>query len=302
MRIRYSFSSRRTGQIEGRNNHRKSFPEIVKEVIKNADILLEILDARFIDDTRNLEVEEMVNRQKKKLVYVLNKADLIETSQAREYMEANKLYPYVFVSCKDRQGGKQLRDRIKIEANKVRKAKEDKIKKQREEKAKDDKEPNILDAVPQIGVIGYPNTGKSSIINLLIGKASARTAPTSGCTRGIQKIKLTEDIFIIDTPGVLPSKENVVEKTDMTKQVKIGARDFDRVKNPENVVADLMVKYPNVIEKCYHLDIDAKGDPELLIEILGRKKSFLKKGNQVDIDRTCRLILRDWQEGKIRVN
>ena len=88
----------------------------------------------------------------------------------------------------------------------------------------------------------------------------------------------------------------------MTKQVKIGARDFDRVKNPENVVADLMVKYPNVIEKYYHLDVDAKGDPEILIEILGRKKSFLKKGDQVDIDRTCRLILRDWQAGKIRVN
>ena len=300
MRIRYSFSSRRTGQIEGRNNHRKSFPEIVKEVIKNADILLEVLDARFIEDTRNLEVEDMINRQGKKLVYVLNKADLIETSQAREYMDANRLYPYVFVSCKDRQGGKQLRERIKIEASKVRKAKEEKIKKLRAEKAKDDKEPNILDAVPQIGVIGYPNTGKSSIINLLIGKASARTAPTSGCTRGIQKIKLTEDIFIIDTPGALPSKENIVEKTDITKQVKIGARDFDRVKNPENIVSDLMQRYPNIIENYYH--IDAQRDPEVLIEQLGRKKSFLKKGNQVDIDRTCRLILREWQAGKIRVN
>ena len=226
MRVRYSFSSRRTGRIEGRNNHSKSFPEIVKEVIKNADILLEVLDARFIEDTRNLEVEEMITRNKKKLVYVLNKAVSIETNQAREYMEANKLYPFVFVSCKDRQGGKQLRNRIKIEANKVRKSKEEKIKKQREEKAKDDKEPNILEAIPQIGVIGYPNTGKSSIINLLIGRASAKTAPTSGCTRGIQKIKLTEDIFIIDTPGALPSKENVLEKTDITKQVKIGARDF----------------------------------------------------------------------------
>ncbi|MCX6741961.1 MAG: 50S ribosome-binding GTPase [Candidatus Pacearchaeota archaeon] len=302
MRIRYSFSSRRTGRIEGRNNHKKSFPDIVKEVIKNADILLEVLDARFIEDTRNLEVEAMISSQDKKLVYVLNKADLIETNQAREYMEENRLYPYVFVSCKERQGGKQLRERIKIEAAKVRKSKEEKIKKLREEKAKDDKEPNILDAIPQIGVVGYPNTGKSSIINLLIGKASARTAPTAGCTRGIQKIKLTEDIFIIDTPGALPSKENVIEKTDMTKQVKIGARDFDRVKNPENIVADLMVKYPHVIEKYYHLDIETKGDPELLIEGLGRKKSFLKKGNQVDLDRTCRLILRNWQEGKIKVN
>lgn len=291
-----------TGQIEGRNDHRKSFPEIVKEVIKKADIILEVLDARFIEDTRNFEIEEIIKRQGKKLIYVLNKADLIETSQAKEYMEQNRLYPYVFVSCKEREGSRQLRDRIKIEANKVRKAKQERIRKEKERarKIKEEAEPNVLEAIPQIGVIGYPNTGKSSVINLLIGKASAKTASKAGCTRGIQKIKLTEDIFIIDTPGVLQSKERVLEKTDITKQVKVGARDFDRVKNPENIVADLMQHYPQVIENHYHLDV--KGDSEQLIEQLGRKRRFLKKGDEVDIDRTCRFILREWQEGKIRIN
>jgi ribosome biogenesis GTPase A len=59
-----------------------------------------------------------------------------------------------------------------------------------------------------------------------------------------------------------------------------------------------MKEYAYAIESFY--DLVVNGDAELLIETLGRKKNFLIKGNQVDEDKTARLILKDWQEGKIR--
>jgi len=66
----------------------------------------------------------------------------------------------------------------------------------------------------------------------------------------------------------------------------------------EHVLFDLVKEFPLIFDKFYK--ISSGGNAELLIEKLGRKKSFLKKGNEVDEDRTARLILKDWQEGRIR--
>ena len=70
------------------------------------------------------------------------------------------------------------------------------------------------------------------------------------------------------------------------------------MKDPEFVVAKIMQEHPTLLEKFYK--IESNGDVEALLEIFGRKHGFLKKGNQVDINRTARLILKDWQEGKIK--
>ena len=151
-----------------------------------------------------------------------------------------------------------------------------------------------------IGVVGYPNTGKSSLINLLVGRKMAKTSPEAGYTKGIQKIKIAKGIHIIDTPGIIPPGErNSINREISAKQGQIGAVTWDKAKNPDVVVSRIMADFPNVLEK--HYKIDARGDVEFLIENLGRKKHFLARGNIVDEERTARQILKDWQEGKIRV-
>jgi len=111
----------------------------------------------------------------------------------------------------------------------------------------------------------------------------------------MQKIKLAENIFIIDTPGIIPSKEKC--ESGFAKHVMISSRNYDKIHEPEFVVSSIMKEYPGVFEKFYK--IKAKNDPDMLIEKLGRKKAFLVKGDEVDIDRTSRLILKDWQEGNM---
>jgi len=256
----------------GTNVHKKEFPEIVKEVISSSDIILEILDARFIKETRNIELENLIKQKGKKLIYVLNKADLILEEQIKKQIEEQKLFPYVIVSCRKRRGSQILRNRIKIEASRS----------------------NFPEA--RVGIIGYPNVGKSSVINLLTGRPAAKTAFEAGFTRGMQRIKLAEKIFVIDTPGVFPGKE--IRDETFAKHVKIGSRNYDKIHDPEFVVASIMSEYPGIFEKFYK--IKSKNDADLLIEKLGRKKAFLIKGNEVDIDRTARLILKDWQEGKMQ--
>jgi len=104
----------------------------------------------------------------------------------------------------------------------------------------------------------------------------------------------------LDTPGVIPENMYSTESKSFAQNVKVGARTYSDVKEPENVLFYLMKDYSDEIEKYY--GIDAGGDVEVLIEKLGRKRGHLGKGGKIDADRTSRIILRDWQEGKIKIS
>jgi len=269
--------TKRRSSLDNISKQRKKYPDIVMDVIEISDIILEVLDARFIDETRNKELEEYIKKKGKTIIYVINKIDLADSQKVREIIASNNLYPYAFISCKNRIGGKILRDTIKIEAGRIENDYERK----------------------QVGIIGYPNTGKSSLINLLSGKAAAKISSESGFTKSMQKIRLTKEILLLDTPGLIPLTENSnIYAKDLIKHAKIGIRNYDKVKDPEMIVFDLMTNFPGVFEKYYN--IEANGDYDILIEKLGKKRKFLRKGGEVNEDRTARSVLKDWQEDKIK--
>ena len=172
MRVRYSFGSRHTGNIENIEKQRKKYPDIVTELMDITDIILEVLDARFLTETRNEEIEERIKKEDKKLIYVINKIDLVDKEAKKEELKKLGLYPYVLISCTKRIGGGSLRDRIKREASKVIL-------------------PHEAMRRVQVGVIGYPNTGKSSVLNLLTGRTAAAVGAEAGFTKGMQKVRLT---------------------------------------------------------------------------------------------------------------
>jgi len=199
VRVRYSFGCRHTGRIENIKKQRGKYPDVMKDVVRISDIVLEILDARFIEETRNLKVEEDVLSQGKVLVYVLNKSDLIDVKKMEDGLP-KWMRPYVFVSATKNYGLKDLKSRIRIEAKRIlskRKNIKIEIKPIKKKVVKSNEANEVVKDLKSkkrihVGVIGYPNAGKSSVINFITRRGVAKTAKQAGFTRGMQKIRMSE--------------------------------------------------------------------------------------------------------------
>ncbi len=239
-----------------------NFWKIVNSVIREADILLLVIDSRFPELTRNKELELKIKTKEKKIIYVMNKCDLVIESEVKDM--SKEFQPSIFVSSKKKLGGTLLFKKI-MQLSRG--------------------QPCV------VGVLGFPNVGKSSVINLLKGRKSASVSSQSGHTRGIQFVKAKGKIKLIDTPGVLQFQEK-----DLMKQVIIGSYNPQHLKEPEYYAMHIIEKYPEHFVKYYDVEYEDGYD---FLEKAALKKNILKKGGHPDIGRFSRQVLYDWQKGKI---
>ncbi len=250
-----------------------NFWKLVDTVIDEADIVLMVVDARIIQETRNKEIERKVSSAGKTLITVINKADLVPKEKLEPYKK--QLYPCVFVSAQKFYGMTKLRHMI------LRYAQGREI---------------------IVGVVGYPNTGKSSIINALKGKASAPVSSQSGFTKGRQLIRIDNKISILDTPGVLADTD---EKHSLRLVVTASTT---KTKDPEGAVYELLRTHKDAILAYYALPkslpekenvSEAEVDEEELLEQIALKLNRKKSGGLPDTKTTAQIILKDWQKGNI---
>lgn len=268
--------------------------DLVKRIITESDLVLEILDARLVELSRNEEVERLIEQVGRPVIFVINKSDLVPAEKIRQ--EADKLREkgeVVFISTKIRSHGNFLLSKIKKVFSKYGKREETKL-------GKYDPKPKYREARADIvvGVLGYPNVGKSSIINLLAHKKKVRVSKKSGATHGIHWIKINEEVKLIDSPGVIPLK-----REDEVRYGLIGAKDNEALKNPD-IVAHAVIKLflkenKKAFDDFYGLEMGKSSDETL--NRLAEKKHYLLKGGKPDENRAATTIVRDWQEGRLRL-
>ncbi|KAF7995242.1 hypothetical protein HCN44_004714 [Aphidius gifuensis] len=253
---------------------RRIWNELYK-VIDSSDVILQILDARDPLGTRSPPVEKYLTNEKKhkNLIFVLNKVDLVPTWVTQRWVSIlNKEHPTVaFHASLTHPFGKGSLINLLRQFGKLHSDKKQ----------------------ISVGFIGYPNTGKSSIINTLRSKKVCKVAPIAGETKVWQYITLMKRIFLIDCPGVVyPSAE-----TDTEKVLK-GVVRVELVQNPEDYVEEVLKRVkPEYIKKTYKID-DWNDYIDFLEKLAKRSGRLLKKG-EPDITAVAKMVLNDWQRGKL---
>ncbi len=145
-----------------------------------------------------------------------------------------------------------------------------------------------------VGLIGYPNVGKSSIINALRGKAVAKVAPIPGETKVWQYVTLMKRIYLIDCPGIVPPNHNDTPQDLLLR----GVVRVENVEHPEQYIPAVLKKV-----KTHHMErtYELKGwkDHIEFLELMARKAGRLLKGGEPDVDGVAKMVLNDFMRGKI---
>jgi ribosome biogenesis GTPase A len=272
---------------------------LVEQIICESDIVLEILDARLVALSRNAKLEELIKKIDRPRIFVINKVDLVEDRRnleiAVDKLKEETKADVVYVTVKDRKTIKTLLGKIRQTFDKYGKKTthlNEPLIERPYRKAKGD----VI-----IGVIGYPNVGKSTIINSLAFKKKMKVSKTAGTTHGVHWINAANNVKLIDTPGVIP-----LEKTDETRLGMIAARNPERIKEPDVVaikLIDMFMKENKLdrIEKFYNITLKEHDNPADVLEAIGKQRHFLRKGGVVDELRASLLLVNDWQDGKLRI-
>ncbi len=239
-----------------------SYWKHVNQVLDKADIIIEVLDARAVKDSRNIEIERKVEKSKKKLLVVINKCDLVDINKLKGKLRMFK--HAVFISSKDHLGTTILKKKI-LELSRGNQV--------------------------TVAVVGYPNVGKSSLINALAGRGAARTSSESGYTKGYQLVRVDRKIMLLDSPGVYPHKEKNIKKHS-----RIGAAGYSKIKDPEMAAIHLINDEKKIIEKKWQIQGE---DADAILEAIAFKFGKLQKGGKPNIEAAARFLLKEWQTGRI---
>lgn len=151
----------------------------------------------------------------------------------------------------------------------------------------------------KVGLLGYPNVGKSSVINRLACRNAAKVSQVAGYTKGIHWIK-GKQMELVDGPGYIESKE----KPGQLKMGFLGAKNPEKLTDPEvvaaEVIKEVLTRKRKNIEDLYKITIKTR-DPMEIIEQIGRRRGHLKKGGVVEEKKTSIMIISDWQRGKLKL-
>lgn len=264
--------------------HMKKTRELLKNNLKLVDIVFELLDSRIPISSRNPEIDEIINN-KPRLV-ILNKCDLSDESVNKKWIDyyRSKNISAIFVNAANNTGTRKIVD----SANKVLQDKINRL-----------KEKGIKNKPIRAMIVGIPNVGKSTLINSLAGKKSAKTGNRPGVTTGKQWIRLKGNIELLDTPGILWPKfedKNVAMNLAFTGAIKDEVLDIETL--GLRLLEKLLVNHPSLIEERYKIQILDKSSLQILDEIAMRRGCILRS-KEIDYSRIAHALLDEFRSGKI---
>lgn len=280
-------------------NDKTKYMKDLQKLLEVSDIVIQVLDARDPQNSRSLAVEAQVVGANKKLILLLNKVDLVPQDVNERWISHLKTQ-YPTIGFKAAQSG-AYHNRENMDLQKA----EDGLLTNSSAVIGGEKLLQLLKNYSRngagsagqvtVGVIGFPNVGKSSVINSLLRRKAVNTGGRSGITREIQVVNLDSKLKLVDSPGVLFDQGE-----DMYASLVLrNALNIDEMKDAAGMLENVIGRFPKQDLILFFKVPDFDTAQEFLMNV-AQIRGHMRKGGRLDLESAARSVLRDFSTGKFR--
>ena len=263
--------------------HMSKAKRIMQEDMKLIDVVIELVDARIPLSSKNPDIDELAKNKSR--VILLNKFDLADarhTERWKAYFE-NQGYFVTLVNSKSGNGVKKVNDVVQLACK---------------AKIERDRKKGILNRPVRAMVVGIPNVGKSTFINSFAGKACTKTGNKPGVTKGKQWIKLSKNIELLDTPGILwPKFEDQTVGLRLAFIGSIREEILNILELSLELINFLMVYYKTNLKNLYN--VEENDDAVAILNRVAERRGCKMKGGEYDLNKAAGIIIDDFRNGKL---
>lgn len=267
----------------------------------SADIIIEVLDARDPMSSRSLDMEKQATQNGKRVVLVLNKIDLVPKHAVEAWLKhLRRSFPAI--AFKAAHGGARRPIHAMTSASN---APEGLLQSTHAVVGADELMQLLKNysrigdgqnkAHVTVGIVGYPNTGKSSVINSMKRHCAVETGGRAGVTKVTQEVQLDSKITLLDSPGIVFEGHSDDPSVVLRNVVRV-----ENVTDPIGVVDAMIKKAPlESLLKFYNFDSPFDSVREFLIHV-AQTRGKLRKGSGLDMETAAKSVISDWTTGKFR--
>lgn len=259
--------------------HMNKAKKEIEKALPQVDVVIEVLDSRIPYSSQNFMLQSMIGKQR--VIKLLGKSDLADSSLSSDWIKYFQSQPgtTAYSITTERRG--QIRQIVENAIGEVKKTK------------------GFAKNLTTM-IVGVPNVGKSTLINILTGRSIAKTGNEPAVTKGQQRIHLGDGILLLDTPGMMVPKidnPNSGFRLAICSAIKDTALDYGEV--GLYLLRYLLENHLPVLVKRYDVEKDFSGNVYQLFDWIGQKRGCLSKRSGVDYDRVGRAVIQDFRSGKL---
>lgn len=252
----------------------------LKEKLNLVDVIIEVRDSRIPLSSSYSNIEKLLGNKPRLLL--LNKADLVNRDELKKWVEYLKVSTGCNVIITEAKGNKDLNAVVKTAVELS------------EPKIQALMSKGLLRRPARAMVVGMPNVGKSSVINKLTKSSKTKIGAKAGVTRQQQWVRINPKLELLDTPGIIPTRQ---DNQEQAAKLAFVSSVSENAYSPEPVAQFLLEilsnsKHAEYVKEYYKTD-------DLTLESIAEKRNWIIRGENPDIERTAIYVLKDFREGRL---